>query len=90
MTSSVKFKVEHLTCVMSICLYICGAKFKKHLIEPLQSYHANKKVGQNKKNKLDIILVWNKYRWAGQLKFENKMEQNKRETALKFLINNIM
>ena len=22
-----------------------------------------------------IILVWNKYRWAGQLKFENKIEQ---------------
>ena len=32
--------------------YVC--QISKHLIEPLQSYHANKKVGQNKKNKLDI------------------------------------
>ena len=53
MTSSVKVKVENLTVSCPYAYtYVC--QISKHLIEPFQSYLANKKVGQNKKNKLDI------------------------------------
>ena len=50
MTSSVKVKVEN---VISIYFYAYTYVYQisKHLIEPFQSYLANKKVGRNKKNK---------------------------------------
>ena len=50
MTSSVKVKVENLTVSCPYAYtYVC--QISKHLIEPFQSYLANKKVGGNKKNK---------------------------------------
>ena len=53
MTSSVKVKVKNLTVSCPYAYtYVC--QISKHLIEPFQSYLANKKVGQNKKNKLDL------------------------------------
>ena len=53
MTSSVKVKVENLILIFLYAYtYVC--QISKHLIEPFQSYRANKKVGRNKKNKLDL------------------------------------
>ena len=53
MTSSVKVKVENLTVLCPYAYtYVC--QISSYLIEPLSSYLANKKVVQNKKNKLDI------------------------------------
>ena len=52
MTSSVKVKVENLTVFCPYAYtYVC--QISKHLIEPFQSNFANKKVGQNKKNKIN-------------------------------------
>ena len=53
MTSSVKVKVENLTVSYPYAYtYVC--QISSYLIEPLSSYLANKKVVQNKINKLDI------------------------------------
>ena len=50
MTSSVKVKVENLTVFCPYAYtYVC--QISKYLIEPFQSYLANKKVARIKKNK---------------------------------------
>ena len=53
MTSSVKVKVEKFAVFCSYAYtYVC--QISRYLIEPFSNYLAHKKVGRNKKNKLDI------------------------------------
>ena len=53
MTSSVKVKVENFAVLCSYAYtYVC--QILGHLIEPFSNYFEHKKVGRNKKNKLDL------------------------------------